>query len=244
MESSMVDACCRGGRSISRRKETDGWGPDRGGGKFHAGSGCRTRTPVPWWSAALGETEEGLKNAGSGTTRGARAAACMATSLLDLNSAPPEQLDGELIPAEGEAAADEEGDAPTEAAGVHMATRVFLDINCTPLEELVDEIVPGGGEGIDNEEIGAMVQDEEANVTAEFAGLQQSQLRLRKWLIDSQRHAAYIALHAKSKSGKLPKTAIKEVAAFFQTQIQVIQKIWRTAREQIALGLEVDVSNK
>jgi hypothetical protein len=41
----------------------------------------------------------------------------MATSLLDLNSAPPEQLDGELVPAEGEAAADEEGDAPTEAAG-------------------------------------------------------------------------------------------------------------------------------
>ncbi|RLN08258.1 hypothetical protein C2845_PM11G20070 [Panicum miliaceum] len=208
--------------------------------------------------------------------------AYMAASLLDLNSAPLEQLDGELVPAEGEAAADEEGDASIEAAGVHLATCFFLDINSTPelvdeiipgdeavgdekidamaqdeagivpaqdeeanapseaAEELVDEIVPGGGEAVDNDETCAMVQDEEANVTAEAAGLQQSQPRLRKWLTDSQRHAAYIALQAKSRNGKLPKTATKEVAACFQTQIRVIQKIWRTAREQVALGLEDD----
>jgi len=41
----------------------------------------------------------------------------MATSILDLNSAPPEQLDGELVPAEGENTAGEEGNAPIEAAG-------------------------------------------------------------------------------------------------------------------------------
>ena len=36
----------------------------------------------------------------------------MATSILDLNSAPLEQLDGECEPG-----ADEEGNAPTGAAG-------------------------------------------------------------------------------------------------------------------------------
>jgi len=41
----------------------------------------------------------------------------MTTSVLDLNSAPPEQLDGELVPAEGENAAGKEGDAPIQAAG-------------------------------------------------------------------------------------------------------------------------------
>jgi len=41
----------------------------------------------------------------------------MATSILDLNSAPLEQLDGELVPAEGEPATEKAGDAPNEAAG-------------------------------------------------------------------------------------------------------------------------------
>ena len=76
-----------------------------------------------------------------------------------------------------------------------------------------------------------------------LSGVEQPQ-RLRNWLTDAQRYAAYKSLHAKSKRGKLPKTATKEVAAFFHTHIRVIQKIWKTAREQIALGLEVDVSNK
>jgi hypothetical protein len=48
--------------------------------------------------------------------------------------------------------------------------------------------------------------------------------------------------HAKSKKRKLPKIATKEVATFFQTKIQVIQKIWRITRENLAVGLEVDVS--
>jgi len=76
-----------------------------------------------------------------------------------------------------------------------------------------------------------------------LSGVEQP-LRLRNWLTDAQRYAAYTSLHAKSTRGKLPKTATKEVAAFFHTHIRVIQKIWKTAREQIALGLEVDVSNK
>jgi hypothetical protein len=40
-------------------------------------------------------------------------------------------------------------------------------------------------------------------------------MRIRKWLTDAQRYAVYAALHVKSKNGKLPKNATKEVAAFF-----------------------------
>ncbi|KAG2569771.1 hypothetical protein PVAP13_7NG439650 [Panicum virgatum] len=89
----------------------------------------------------------------------------------------------------------------------------------------------------------APAQDEGTNARAEATGVEQPQ-RLRNWLTDAQRYAAYTSLHAKSKRGKLPKTATKEVVAFFHTHIRVIQKIWKTAREQIALGLEVDVSSK
>jgi hypothetical protein len=69
-------------------------------------------------------------------------------------------------------------------------------------------------------------------------------MRLRKWLTDTQRYVVYTSLYAKSKNGKLPKNAIKEVAAFFQAHIRVIQKIWKCATEQKALGQEVDVSNR
>ena len=69
-------------------------------------------------------------------------------------------------------------------------------------------------------------------------------MRLRRWLTDAQRYAVYAALHGKSRNGKLPKNATKEVAEFFQAHIRVVQRIWKCAREQIALGQEVDVSNK
>ncbi|RLN33604.1 hypothetical protein C2845_PM03G27170 [Panicum miliaceum] len=69
-------------------------------------------------------------------------------------------------------------------------------------------------------------------------------MRLRRWLTDAQRYAVYTSLHAKSRNGKLPKKATKEVATFFHAHIRVIQRIWRCACEQIALGQEVDVSNR
>ena len=59
-----------------------------------------------------------------------------------------------------------------------------------------------------------------------LSGVEQP-LRLRNWLTDAQRYAAYTSLHAKSTRGKLPKTATKEVAAFFHTHLRVIQKIWK-----------------
>jgi len=37
-------------------------------------------------------------------------------------------------------------------------------------------------------------------------------MRLRRWLTDAQRYAVYTALHGKSRNGKLPKNATKEVA--------------------------------
>ncbi|RLN04027.1 hypothetical protein C2845_PM13G24490 [Panicum miliaceum] len=166
-----------------------------------------------------------------------------ATLLLDLNAAPPEELDGEIIPG-GMAAADaltwNEGNAQ-EAADVDMEMSVFLDLNTTT--ESVDEMIPGGSESADTAS-NAMAQDEEGIPPAQAAGVQQLEMRLNKWLTDAQRYAAYTALHAKSRDEKLPKNATKEVATFFQAHVRVIQKIWKRAREQIALGQEVDVSNK
>jgi len=69
-------------------------------------------------------------------------------------------------------------------------------------------------------------------------------MRLRRWLTDAQRYAVYAALHGKSRNGKLPKNATKDIAKFFQARIRVVQRIWKCAREQIVLGQEVDVSNK
>jgi len=69
-------------------------------------------------------------------------------------------------------------------------------------------------------------------------------MRLRRWLTDAQRYVVYTSLHAKSRNGKLPKNATKEVATFFHAHIRVIQRIWKCACEQIALGQEVDVSNR
>jgi hypothetical protein len=44
--------------------------------------------------------------------------------------------------------------------------------------------------------------------------------------------------------GKFDRNNKKDVAAFFQVDIQVMQRIWRQAMRQIAEGLEVDVSSK
>lgn len=74
--------------------------------------------------------------------------------------------------------------------------------------------------------------------------MHQPQVRLRKWLTDTQRYAVYTSLHTKMKDGILPKTATTEVAAFFQADIRVIQKIWKRAKEQIESGQEVNVSNR
>lgn len=54
----------------------------------------------------------------------------------------------------------------------------------------------------------------------------------------------HMALHGRSKRGRLKKNSTREVASFFGVDIRMIQRIWKTAKEQIALGLEVDVSNK
>jgi hypothetical protein len=44
--------------------------------------------------------------------------------------------------------------------------------------------------------------------------------------------------------GKFDMNDETDVAAFFQADIQVMERIWRQAMRQIAEGLEVDVSSK
>jgi hypothetical protein len=71
-------------------------------------------------------------------------------------------------------------------------------------------------------------------------------VRHRKSLNDQQKYAAYVAMHAlcMSNGGKFRKSDKKQIATFFKADIQIIQRIWKTAMRQIGQGLEVDVSNK
>jgi hypothetical protein len=71
-------------------------------------------------------------------------------------------------------------------------------------------------------------------------------VRHRNSLSDQQRYGAYVAMHAlcMRNGGKFKKNDKKDIAAFFQADIQIIQRIWKIAMRQIAQGLEVDVSNK
>ncbi|RLN38767.1 60S ribosomal protein L38 [Panicum miliaceum] len=147
--------------------------------------------------------------------------------------AAEEETDTMVQDQQGIAPAQDEGtNARAEATSVHVVATLLLDINSTPPAES-DGVVLPGGMVVADEEIDAMAQDEEANGQLrlqKLAGVGQPQ-RLRNWLTNAQRYAAYTSLHAKSKRGKLPKTATKEVAAFFHIHIRVIQKIWKIARE-------------
>ena len=71
-------------------------------------------------------------------------------------------------------------------------------------------------------------------------------VRRRKILSDQQRYAAYVAMHSlcMKNGGKFDRDDKKNVAAFFDSDIQVMQRIWRLAMRQIEEGLEVDVSSK
>ncbi|RLN32954.1 hypothetical protein C2845_PM03G21530 [Panicum miliaceum] len=122
-----------------------------------------------------------------------------------------------------------------------MAASVLLDLNCTPPEDSDGGITSVEGNYAAHEDANALAQEEGGDSVAADVG---HPMRLRRWLTGAQRYAVYTSLHAKSRNGKLPKKATKEVATFFHAHIRVIQRIWRCAREQIALGQEVDVSNR
>jgi hypothetical protein len=81
---------------------------------------------------------------------------------------------------------------------------------------------------------------------AEQEPVGQHVVRHRNSLSDQQRYAAYVAMHSlcMRNGGKFQRNDKKNVAAFFQADIQIIQRIWKIAMRQIAEGLEVDVSNK
>ena len=46
------------------------------------------------------------------------------------------------------------------------------------------------------------------------------------------------------RGGALKGKDKQDVAALFQVDIQLIQRIWKTTKKQIALGQQVDVSTK
>jgi hypothetical protein len=69
----------------------------------------------------------------------------------------------------------------------------------------------------------------------------QQTVRHRNSLDDKQRYVAYVTMHmlCMRNGGKFKKNDKKEIASFFQCDIQIIQRIWRTAMRQIAEGLEI-----
>ena len=74
----------------------------------------------------------------------------------------------------------------------------------------------------------------------------QQGVRKKKTLTDEQKYAAYVALHAvcMSRGGKFKRNDKKDLAQFFKVGVRSIQRVWQKAMEQIAEGLEVDVSNQ
>jgi hypothetical protein len=78
-----------------------------------------------------------------------------------------------------------------------------------------------------------------------LAGGQQV-VRRRNSLSDQERYGAYVAMHAlcMRNGGRFRRNDKKDIAAFFQADIQIIQRVWKLAMRQIAEGLEVDVSTK
>jgi hypothetical protein len=108
-------------------------------------------------------------------------------------------------------------------------------------EAALDEVE----DAIDEEQDAVEMDEQDQHYNGEEPGGHQA-LRRRKVLPDHQKYAAYVAMHSlcMKNGGKFDKNDKKDVAAFFQSDIQVMQRIWRLAMKQIADGLEVDVSSK
>jgi hypothetical protein len=87
-------------------------------------------------------------------------------------------------------------------------------------------------------------QDVQLDVEEEPVG--QQAVRHRKSLSDRDRFAAYIAMHFQcmKNGGKFDRNDKKDIASFFKVDVQIIQRIWKTAMRQLENGLEVDVSSK
>ena len=78
-----------------------------------------------------------------------------------------------------------------------------------------------------------------------IAGAQQTKKK-RKILSDTERYAAYVAMHAvcMSRGGKFEDDDKKNLANYFGVHVRTIQRIWQQAMKKIADGLPVDVSSK
>ena len=78
-----------------------------------------------------------------------------------------------------------------------------------------------------------------------IAGAQQTKKK-RKVLSDTEKYAAYVAMHAvcMSRGGKFENDNKKNIANYFEVHVRTIQRIWHRAMKQIAEGLPVDVSQR
>ncbi|KAM0913127.1 hypothetical protein ACQ4PT_012351 [Festuca glaucescens] len=90
-------------------------------------------------------------------------------------------------------------------------------------------------DAVDEEQDAVEMDEKDQHYNGEEPGGHQA-LRHRKVPPDHQRYAAYVAMHSlcMKNGGKFDKNDKKDVAAFFQSDIQVMQRIWRLAMKQIA----------
>ena len=116
----------------------------------------------------------------------------------------------------------------------------MLDLNLTPPEEHEDEMI-NGQDAVNENDQDAVIEEH----AAAGVGAQQAK-KTRKTLSDTQKYAAYVALHAlcMKGGGNFDKEDMKNIANFFEVGIRQIQSLWQRAMKQIEEGLPVDVSSR
>jgi hypothetical protein len=126
--------------------------------------------------------------------------------------------------------------------------RALLDLNLSPQEEEEEDVkiqekedaeIHGDQHAQIQEEEHMQIQEEDAQIQEE-----EHEQAYHRELPDSHRFAAYIALKALGKGGKVEKGDKKLVAALLQTSLSTIDRIWKKAIGQEKEGLQVDVSNQ
>lgn len=77
-------------------------------------------------------------------------------------------------------------------------------------------------------------------------GIAQSNARTKEFISNQQRDAVYNALRviASSNNGKIKKNSTKLVPSTLGIRLRMVQRLWKDAKQQMAQGLDVDVSHK
>ncbi|WVZ91009.1 hypothetical protein U9M48_037242 [Paspalum notatum var. saurae] len=160
---------------------------------------------------------------------------------MDLNIEPAGDIDLNLEPPPQEGAPPPQEAAPPQHEIDDNGNGFFgmLDLNMEPEQPQDDAI-------------GNMVQDViiddnnnvmQGGIDLNFAPPEQA-ARGRKDVPNEVRNLIFQTCLARSTNGKLKRHVTKDVAQRFRVGIQVVQRIWKKGKSDLAQGIVVDVSNK